>query len=346
MGIKNLFKIISEHSPDSITEKGLKELKGKVIVLDASMIIYQFVIAIRSTGADLENTEGKMTTHILGVINKALLLLKNDIIPIFVFDGRAPDMKSEVLKSRKELKKKCIQKLKDDNYENEDDRIKDFKKSYTISWEQSNEVKQILKLFGIPVVESSTEADPLCAELVKQKNAYGVGSEDMDILTFGSPILLRGLSATKKMKEINLDKVLSDLNMNKDEFIDLCILLGCDYTTTIPKVGPKRALDIIQKYRSIDKFIEIEGNKYKIPENFNYKDAREIFKNPPVQKLDKRSIKLKKPNYNGIKEIMVDIYDFNLNKVNEYINKIKTNYIRISNSQKGGMTKYVINSSI
>jgi len=346
MGIKILINIISEHSPDSITEKGLKELKGKVVVLDASMIIYQFVIAIRSTGADLENTEGKMTTHILGVINKALLLLKNDIVPIFVFDGRAPDMKSEVLKSRKELKKKCIQKLKDDNYENEGDRIKDFKKSYTISWEQSNEVKQILKLFGIPVVESSTEADPLCAELVKQKNAYGVGSEDMDILTFGSPILLRGLSATKKMKEIKLEKVLSDLKLNHGEFIDLCILLGCDYTTTIPKVGPKRALDIIQKYRSIDKFIENEGNKYKIPENFNYKDAREIFKNPPVQKLDKRSIKLKKPNYNGIKEIMVDIYDFNLNKVNEYINKIKTNYIRISNTQKGGMTKYVINSSI
>ena len=43
---------------------------------------------------------------------------------------------------------------------------------------------------------------------------------------------------------------------------------------------------------------------------------------------------------------MVDIYDFNLNKVNEYINKIKTNYIRINNIQKGGMTRYVVNSSI
>ena len=346
MGIKNLFKIISEHSPDSITEKGIKELKGKVVVLDASMIIYQFVIAIRSSGADLENTEGKMTTHILGVINKALLLLKNDIIPIFVFDGRAPDLKSEVLKARKDTKKKCIQKLKDDNYENEIDRIKDFKKSYTISREQSEEVKHILKLFGIPIIESSTEADPLCAELVKQKIAYGVGSEDMDILTFGSPVLIRGLSATKKMKEIKLDKVLKDLNMNQNEFIDLCILLGCDYTTTIPKVGPKRALDIILKYKSIEKFIESEGSKYKIPDNFNYKAARDIFKNPKIQKIDKKQLRLKKPNYNGIKEIMVDIYDFNLNKVNEYINKIKTNYIRISNTQKGGITRYMLNSNI
>jgi len=346
MGIKNLFKIISEHSPDSITEKGLKELKGKVVVLDASMIIYQFVIAVRSTGADLENTEGKMTTHILGVINKALMLLKNDIIPIFVFDGRAPELKSEVLKLRKESKKKCIQKLKDDNYENDSDRIKDFKKSYTISRAQSDEVKHILKLFGIPVIESPTEADPLCAEIVKCKGAYGVGSEDMDILTFGSPILLRGLSATKTMKEIKLERILSDLEMNHSEFIDLCILLGCDYTTTIPKVGPKRALEMISKYRSIENFIENEGSKYKIPDNFNYKDAREIFKNPSIHKVDKKQLKLKRPNYNAIKEIMVDIYDFNLNKVNEYINKIKTNYTRINNLQKAGMTKYVVSSSI
>ena len=69
MGIKNLFKVISENAPNSIIEKSLKELKGKVVVLDASMIIYQFVIAIRNTGTDLENTEGIMTTHILGVIN-------------------------------------------------------------------------------------------------------------------------------------------------------------------------------------------------------------------------------------------------------------------------------------
>ena len=55
MGIKNLFKIFSEHVPDSISEKSLKDLKGKAVVLDASMIIYQFVIAIRNSGKDLEN---------------------------------------------------------------------------------------------------------------------------------------------------------------------------------------------------------------------------------------------------------------------------------------------------
>ena len=107
MGIKNLFKIISENAFDAITEKKLKDYRGKTIVLDASMIIYQFVIAIRNTGNDLENSEGKMTTHIIGVINKALMLLKNDIIPIFVFDGKPPELKSNLLKERRNKKNKC-----------------------------------------------------------------------------------------------------------------------------------------------------------------------------------------------------------------------------------------------
>ena len=345
MGIKNLFKIISDNAPSAITEKKLKDYKGKTIVLDASMIIYQFVIAIRNTGNDLENSEGKMTTHIIGVINKALMLLKHDIIPIFVFDGKPPELKSNTLKERKNRKKKCIQNLKDDNYDNDSDRIKDFKKSFTLSKTHIDEVKHILDLFGIPTVDSITEADPICAKIATKSDVHGVSSEDMDILTFGSPILIRGLSGTKKMKEINLKEVLTNLNMNQDEFIDLCILLGCDYTPTIPKIGKKRALDIIQKYRSIDNFLEKEGKKYKVPENFNYKDAQDIFRNQCVQKLSSK-YKLKKPNYNAIKEIMVDIYDFNLDKVNEYINKIKTNYIRLSKTQKGGMNKYVVKSTI
>ena len=71
-----------------------------------------------------------------------------------------------------------------------------------------------------------------------------------------------------------------------------------------------------------------------------------MFKNPLLNKLDKRQLKLKKPNYNAIKEIMVDIYDFDLNKVNDYINKIKIHYIRISNMQKDGIVSSAISKNI
>ena len=349
MGVKNLFKLITQHAPDSISSKKIKDYKGKYIVLDASMIIYQYVIAIRGSGSDLQNNDGKMTSHILGVLSKTFMLLKYDIIPIFVFDGKPPDIKYNTIKSRKKAKKKNLEKM--ELSDNKDDKIKYFKRSFTITYKQTQEVKDILNLFGIPVIESPSEADPLCANIVYNKLAYGVASEDMDLLVFGCPKLIRSLSGRKNTIEIDLKTVLKDMKFSLDEFIDLSILLGCDYSSTIPKIGPKRAYDIIKEYRSIDNFLEkdkkIKNGFYKIPEDFNYIKARDFFKNPPIKGISKNNIKLKKPKYNKIKEIMVDIYDFKLNQVNKYLNTIKKTYNKLNNNIKVGnqFNKYMKKSS-
>lgn len=330
MGIKNLSKLIKDFSPNCIRNIKLSDLKHKKIVLDASLIIYQYVIAIRSTGADLLSDDGKITTHILGIINKTIMLLNNNIIPIYVFDGKAPSIKSDTLKSRKDSKKKCIENLKESNYENEDDRIKDFKRSFTITREQITQVKEILKILGIPYLESTTEADPLCAQIVKQNYAYGVLSEDMDILTFGSDKLIRG--TVKKMTEIDRETMLKDMKLNNEQFIDLCILLGCDYTPTIPRIGPKKAYEMIMKYNSIDEILKNESTKYCIPDNYNYEEARKMFNETDILKLNQNKFKIKKPNYNKFKEVMVDMYDFDLNTVNKYINKIKSYHNKVTKS--------------
>ena len=59
----------------------------------------------------------------------------------------------------------------------------------------------------------------------------------MDSLTFGSSILLRNMmvSEAKKLpiREIHLDKLLETLDLSHNEFVDLCILMGCDYTDSI-----------------------------------------------------------------------------------------------------------------
>ena len=54
--------------------------------------------------------------------------------------------------------------------------------------------------------------------------------------------------------------------------------IRCDYVPTIPKIGPKKAYDLILKYRNIDEILKNEGKKYVIPENFNYQEARDILK--------------------------------------------------------------------
>ena len=71
-----------------------------------------------------------------------------------------------------------------------------------------------------------------------------------------------------------------------NEFIDLCIMCGCDYTVTIAGIGPVRAFKLIEENRtieaSLDKLREINDDpkkvqKFTIPENFMFAEARELF---------------------------------------------------------------------
>ena len=166
-----------------------------------------------------------------------------------------------------------------------------------VTKEHNNEVQELLKLMGVPVVESASEAEAQCSALVKAGKVYGVATEDMDAITFGSTVLLRHMtfSEARKMpvQEIHYEKVLKGLELNAEEFIDLCILMGCDYCDTIRGVGPKTAITLIQKYRSIEKIIEnLDTKKYSIPTDWNYEQARNLFKNPEV--IDPYTIEVSK----------------------------------------------------
>lgn len=67
------------------------------------------------------------------------------------------------------------------------------------------------------------------------------------------------------------------------QFIDLCILLGCDYTDSIKGIGPKKAIALITEHKSIENILEhIDKSKYPPPENWNFKEARRLFKEPEV----------------------------------------------------------------
>ena len=66
---------------------------------------------------------------------------------------------------------------------------------------------------------------------------YGIATEDMDALTFATPRLVRNLCTPVAQKvpinEYDYDKVLEGLKLTQDQFIDFCILCGCDYCGSI-----------------------------------------------------------------------------------------------------------------
>jgi 5'-3' exonuclease len=95
---------------------------------------------------------------------------------------------------------------------------------------------------------------------------YAAGSEDMDTLTFNAPVLYRHLTFSEARKEpiseINLQLALEGLEMEMSQFIDLCILLGCDYLEPIKGIGPKSALKLLREHGSLEGVVEHLREKY------------------------------------------------------------------------------------
>ena len=114
-------------------------------------------------------------------------------------------------------------------------------------------------------------------------------------------------SEARKMpiKEFYYDKILDGFEMDKDQFIDLCILLGCDYCDKIRGVGPKNAIKLIQEHKSIEKIVEvIDKKKFSVPDNWVYKGARQLFKEPDVTPAIEIDLKWEKPDEEGLVQFM------------------------------------------
>lgn len=111
----------------------------------------------------------------------------------------------------------------------------------------------------------------------------------MDTLTFGSRRLSRHLmeppSNQKDIMEFDLDLVLEGLDMSMEQFVDLCILCGCDYCDSVKGVGPTTALKLIREHGSLENVVSAfsaSESKYSFPSNFPYKESRQFFLKPEV----------------------------------------------------------------
>lgn len=166
--------------------------------------------------------------------------------------------------------------------------------------QHNEEVRRLLTLMGIPWVISPSEAEAQCAELVRAGKVFAAGSEDMDTLTFGAPILLKHLTFSEAknipVDEVHLGKALEGLGLTMEEFADLCILLGCDYLEPIKGVGPKTALKLIRTHKTLDKVIENlreeNAKSISIPEFYPHAEAQKLFLQPDVTKGDDVDVRL------------------------------------------------------
>ncbi|KAK6086949.1 XPG domain-containing protein [Seiridium cupressi] len=327
MGIKNLFSIIKDEAPDAIKEGEIKNQFGRKVAIvseNNSMSIYSFLIAVRSEGQQLMNEEGQTTSHLMGMFYRTLRMVDNGIKPLYVFDGKPPKLKSGELAKRFQRKAEAHEGLEEAKETGTAEEVEKFsRRTVRVTREHNQECQRLLKLMGIPYIIAPTEAEAQCAVLARAGKVYGTASEDMDTLCFESPILLRHMTYSEQRKEpiqeIQLDKVLEGLAMDRKQFVDLCILLGCDYLDPIPKVGPSTALKLIREHGNLEKVVEWmkSSGKYTIPDDWPFEDARDLFFEPDVRKADDPlcDFKWEKPDMEGLVTFLVTEKGFSEDRV-------------------------------
>jgi flap endonuclease-1 len=342
MGIKQLFKLIKEKAPNSYREVAINIFTSKTVAYDASKTIYQFMVSTTNYQSDgqtvltLADSEGNPTGHLMGFIYKSLLMLESGITPIWVFDGIPPEAKKHELKKRKMQKLDAIQKEDEaKELQIKEDILKYAVRHVKVTPKMTEDAIKLLTLMGIPVLKAKSEAEAQCVQMLKAKIIDAVASDDMDCLTFGCKTLIKGVKTKKDpIIEINLEKVLEEMKLNMDEFIDLCILCGCDYLPTIPKLGPATALKYIEKYRTIEKILEVleeenkefeeknEKLKFVIPQDFDFQTARDLFKNPEVF-TDLPKYEINPPDEENLRKFLIEEKNFAEDRVEGLIKRLE-----------------------
>lgn len=94
-----LTSLLSDEAPSCIKQYDIKTLFGRKVAIDASMSLYQFLIAVRqSDGQQMTSESGEVTSHLLGFFYRTLRMIDYGIKPVYVFDGKPPDLKKEVVR--------------------------------------------------------------------------------------------------------------------------------------------------------------------------------------------------------------------------------------------------------
>jgi len=252
MGIKFLNKFLMDNcNARSIRKLSLQYLEKKVIVIDTSIYLYKF------------SEKGDVLENIYLMIS---VFRHYGINPVFVFDGKPPIEKKELLIKRKMEKQAAEDKYNELKTEAEDSGLTPvlaqemdcLKRQFVrVSDADIQGAKAVMRAYGVTFFESRGESDQLCAYLVKHNYAWACMSDDMDMFLYGCPRVLRHMSLAKHdVVFYDTEKILADLDMSSDTFLDISVLSGTDYNIQDTNTT---LCDVVEKYTKYCAYLHYSG---------------------------------------------------------------------------------------
>jgi len=317
-------------------EINFSDLKGKILAVDASNIIYQFLSTIRQPdGTPLQDKKGKITSHLSGLFYRNINLMNEGIRLVYVFDGKPPELKFKTKEKRMETKEKAREKYEMARTGGDIEGMRRFAQQLAvITPEIVAESKELLKAMGIQVVQAPSEAEAQAAYMVKKKKVFAIASQDYDSLLFEADRLIQNLTLARKRKTVSgyisifpviieLREVLKELKINQEQLICLGILAGTDYNVGgIRGIGQKKALDIVRKFKTPEKIfqsVEEEIKKLDEDKQFDWKEIFNLFKKHEVKEVE---IKFPKLNEKKLRDILIS-RDFSEERIENALKKLE-----------------------
>lgn len=308
-------------------------LSNKIVAIDAYNILYQFLSIIRQNdGTPLKDSSGNITSHLSGILYRMSSLIEKSIKPVFIFDGKPPELKRYTIEKRNIKREEAKIKWEDAKKKRlTEEAYIHAQASSKVTTQIIEDAKQLLNAMGIPWIQAPSEAEAQAAYMVKIGKADYVGSQDYDAFLFGAPIVIRNLTLTGKRKLpkrnvyvdvepelINLQENLVELNITQEQLVDIGICTGTDFNPGLTKIGSKKALKLIKEHKNIENILKLTN------QNVDYlTEIKDFLLNPPVN--NDCQVHWKKPDINNIVTFLCDKHDFSRDRVFKACEKLNAN---------------------
>ncbi|MHA2129499.1 MAG: flap endonuclease-1, partial [Promethearchaeota archaeon] len=295
----------------------------------------------------LKDYQGNVTSHLSGLFYRSINFLEHNIKPIYVFDGKPPELKLDTIRERKRIKEQAKKKMI------EAQEAEDFREAKKFAQFTSKldagmieESKKLIEAMGIPIVQASSEGEAQSAYMVEAGDAWACASQDYDTLLFGGERLIRNfaINRSKKVKDttitleieyVSLPKFLKSLGINREQLIEMAILIGTDFYPGVKGIGQKTALDLIKKHDSIENILNNEvkvGNKEVNVDLKFVTQIKNIFLKPDVTK-DYKIGKSKNADFDRLEELLIEQHNFSRKRVEnalDRLRKLETSKVQVS----------------
>lgn len=311
----------------------LEAFSSKVIAVDAYNAIYQFLASIRGPdGLQLSDSEGRITSHLSGLLYRNINFLSLGIKPVYVFDGKPPSLKTAEIERRKQIKKDATVKYEKAIAEgNMEDARKFAQQTTSMKDGMVKESKQILTYFGIPYIDAPSEGEATAAHLTNTGQAYASASQDFDSILCGAKRLIRNFTNSGRRKIpnrntyveiepeiIETQKTLDALGITREQLVDIGILIGTDFNPNgFDRIGPKTALKMIKQHSRLEDIPQIQEQLHEI----DYEQIRKIFLKPIVADVDE--IVFGSVDYEGMTNYLVKERSFSEERIQSSLNRLK-----------------------